>query len=155
MVSSKLKQMIANNVGVKYLSNLKMVLCTLCNYHLTANLCANLGIHLKSQKHLDNVKTDLDSNHQDNFVNRDFNKAFTKALIESGIPLNVVDKKPFRQFFETYLGKILPRANTLRQIYMPKIYQDTIDAIKKRIFGQKVYIQIDETRDKQRCMIKF
>lgn len=148
-ITKELVQMIVKNVGI--VQKLNMVVCILCNYRIDGNFTSRLRQHIKTKKHQDNVRIHNSLINHDGFVDyRDFNKSLTKALIQSGIPLNVVNKKPFRDFFKNCLGKILPKANNLRDNYLPKIYQDTIGAIRNKIFGHKVFIQIDETRDTRR-----
>lgn len=76
-----------------------------------------------------------------------FSYGLTQALIQSGIGLNIVDLKPFKDFFETQCGRQFPARTTLRKNYLQKVYEDNMQQIKNAIKNECLYFVIDESRD--------
>ena len=62
------------------------------------------------------------------------------------IPLNNVNKEPFKDFFKKYTGRSLPDQSTLRKYYVSSIYEKTMKELRKAS-GQKLWVSIDETTD--------
>ena len=82
-----------------------------------------------------------------------FNKDLCTALISSDIPINKLSTRTFSSFLEKYTGHKIPDQTTIRKYYVKGIYDATIDVIRKKADGKKIWISIDETTDVQRRYI--
>ena len=148
-----LKKLIESDINIIEKNN--EIHCLCCDYVIKNNKTHKLRIHLETKKHSNNNKTHNNMKYISIEEKSKFNYDLTKTLIESGIALNVVNKKPFINFFEKHFGKKLPCAFSLMGKYLNEIYQDKISKIRSEIMNKKLYFILDETRDKKRYIYKI
>jgi hypothetical protein len=74
---------------------------------------------------------------------------FVQAFMSANIPLEKVDNSTMISFFEKHVkgGGGIPKANTLREVYVSKIYTQQHEALKEKLAQQKVVVIADETTD--------
>lgn len=70
-----------------------------------------------------------------------------RMMVSANIPLNKLNNKEFREFLEKYTQQHIPSESTLRQYYVPKLYDENMKQIRNSIIGNKIWISIDETTD--------
>jgi hypothetical protein len=149
-----LKQILSENQDV-ILKN-KNLYCHSCEITIdckTKHQTTRLSKHLKSKAHCDNKKLKkkknvfIDEALENNKTKNLFNFELTKALLQSGVGLNIVNSPPLKSFLETQMGKKLSDASTLRKNYLNDVYNEAINRIKQKIKDESLYFIIDETRD--------
>ena len=65
----------------------------------------------------------------------------------AGIPLEKVDKLQKWLRENCHEGGFIPKSDTLRREYLPKLFEDHINQLKEYFCGKRVSIIIDETTD--------
>ena len=72
-----------------------------------------------------------------------------ESFRSANIPIEKLDNPKLREFFQNSVkgGGSLPNANTLRQIYMEKVYNQQRNEILKKLADQKIAVILDETTD--------
>ena len=139
------------------------VKCKFCGIQVPHLKKSSVLQHLKTKKHGENKDrferraipgTSNDSNedevqHQPPASNKDkaFNKELCEVMIAADIPLNKLESKPFSSFLEKISGQKLLDQSTLRKYYVADIYRETIDFLRKKVDGKKLWISVDETSD--------
>jgi len=68
-------------------------------------------------------------------------------MLAANIPLNKLSNPQFRSFLEKYTGKDDPVEFTLRLGYIDQCYMDTMNEIRKKVNGKKIWISMDEATD--------
>lgn len=77
----------------------------------------------------------------------EFNKDLCKTLLAANIPINKLNNPFFRSFLEKYTHKNIPSVSLMRKTYVNECFNDTMNSIRKEVFGNKIWISIDETTD--------
>jgi len=72
-------------------------------------------------------------------------------MLAANIPLNKLSNHQFRSFLEKYTMKDTPVESTLRLGYVDKCYIETVNEIKKKVEGKKIWISMDEATDVEVC----
>lgn len=77
--------------------------------------------------------------------------ATTKAFMAANIPLEKLDTPALREWFTTYVEGAgdMPKAEALRQNYVPLVHEEQVEQIKQCLRGKKVAVFCDETTDKK------
>lgn len=76
-----------------------------------------------------------------------FNSKLTKALLFSDIPISKLRQPAFKEFLEWASGCTIPSTTTIRQNYMPNLYEDEIRKLQTRFKGQRIWVGLDELTD--------
>lgn len=79
---------------------------------------------------------------------------FTKALVEADIPIEKAPK--LAVFLQKYCkqGGSLPAPSHLRSDYLPELFPQYVEDIKRAVEGKAVYVLLDETTDAcGRCVL--
>nr|CAD7431757.1 unnamed protein product [Timema monikensis] len=75
----------------------------------------------------------------------------TKTFMEANIPIEKLDHPSIRCWMDKYVkgGGDLPRAETIRSVWIPEVNQSQEDNIKDNVKNQQVAILCDETTDRK------
>lgn len=162
--AESISDLLAKNIGGGvFRRQADTVFCKVCIKRLNTITKYTLENHIKTQVHENLVKRREQQQRQidsDGFVlssETDIGKALsqstfmhdvTKAFITADIPLNKMNSHALRQLFEKYTKFNLPSESMARQFIMPKIYDQTIESTKQQLAGKKIWVSIDETRDR-------
>jgi len=76
-----------------------------------------------------------------------FNFDLCKALVQSDIPLNKLQKDGFRTFLEKYCNRRVPDESTLRKNYVTAVFKESVQKIKKLVGNNNIWFTVDETTD--------
>ena len=80
----------------------------------------------------------------------EFNMDLTEFLVHMNIPFDRISRPEAKRFFDKYLNKYkLPEESTLRKGYLKPLYLKTIEKIREEIKDNYIWIQTDESTDKQ------
>lgn len=77
----------------------------------------------------------------------EFHKDLAKWLISANIPFHVLQNESTKEFIEKYTQFKCPDESTVRKNYLQPLYDDTMDAVRKKIGDNSIYIIADETTD--------
>jgi len=79
-------------------------------------------------------------------------------FVKANIPLKKVSHPVVLSFFErkVFTTEPMPSETTLRQKYVPELYKEKIDELRKKADGKYIWGSIDETTDEeQRHVVNF
>ena len=76
-----------------------------------------------------------------------FNRKLCNSLIASDIPLNKLSSPPFAAFLEEISGHRVTDQSTLRKYYVKDLYDEKLAALRRKAYGQKIWVSLDETTD--------
>lgn len=140
------------------------IFCRVCIKRLTSTKKSSLDAHVNTdyhknmlgrkqlqQKQLDGDGFFLNANRSESIEKLSqitFMNDLTKMMISSDIPLNKLNSPSFRKIFEKYTGFNPPSEPMARQFVLPKLYDEQFTATKSELAGKKLWISIDETRDR-------
>lgn len=136
--------------------------CLLCNCNVNGHTNWNVKQHMKTDKHLKaaaksgkNVQTLLTEFEQPQPTN-EFNADLCRTFLEANIPLKKVGHPSIVQFLEKYTNKTMPSESTIRQKYVPLLYDETIETLRDKAANKYIWASIDETTDsEQRLVVNF
>ncbi|XP_072178106.1 uncharacterized protein [Diadema setosum] len=162
----------ANQYPNDFYADGKVMFCKFCSHSVDFVRLDTVKDHLQSKKHIKNKESSLSapgsscqsqSNTKrqktlDSLVkSKDLREAFildfVKMCTMADIPLNKVEK--LRPFVEKHCsqGGALPKAETLRNVYIPRQFEIHFEALKETVKDEKVSIIADETTDIRDCSI--
>lgn len=81
-----------------------------------------------------------------------FNMEMCKMFIEANIPLKKVAHPSVVHFFETFTKNTMPCETTLRQKYVPILYENS-SMMRKKVEDKYIWVSIDESTDVQQRMV--
>ena len=76
-----------------------------------------------------------------------FHADLCSFFMKCDIPLNNVNKEACKEFMKKYTGRSVPDQSTLRKYYVSEIYNKTMKELRRKAFGQKLWVSLDETTD--------
>ena len=141
----------------EYNSVTKKFWCKPCEKAISADQKSQLKQHRESEKHRSNsslkrklVQPQLSFNDPKKVCTREekIGQDLCTALLAANIPIQKVEVPKFREFLEENIGFVMPSVNTIRQKYVPKVYENAFESIKKDLEGKNIWMSIDETTDK-------
>lgn len=141
----------------------RMVLfCTYCNCSVAATKIFNVKQHLETAKHKEAAEnrnpkqtqtlvTEYQAKEQNTFA-----MDLCEAFIEANIPLKNISYPSLKKFLGKYTNEPLPCESTLRQRYVPCLYEKVLKDLKEKAKSEYIWISVDETTDsEQRLVINF
>jgi len=102
----------------------------------------NVKQHLNSQRHLGKASNPNKRKSTENLstlctpakaVATDFLMRLTLAFMFADIPLEKLKNDVFRDFLIDFTGQNIPTPTTLRQNYVPKIYEQTLNKVRQAL----------------------
>ncbi|OXA41172.1 CGG triplet repeat-binding protein 1, partial [Folsomia candida] len=117
---------------------------------------SQLEQHIRTTKHQNLAKKfTLDPQRQillneavESNSNRPFYKDMCYAFVSAGIPWKKLQNSALENFLEKYTGRSIPDQSTLRKNYLPTIYVEAIEKIRRDVGTNPIWVSIDETTDK-------
>ena len=131
-----------------------VLFCEACRISLAAGKKDTLVDHFKSQKHQQSLSKPVPPARQIALPNtrtlevrQDFVLDFVRMMASANIP---IERAPLMAPFlikHCANGGALPQASALRARYLPKVFEDHLQALKQALAGKEVFVVIDETTD--------
>jgi hypothetical protein len=141
-----------------------VVFCRVCSTRLMSARKSSLDAHVDTDNHKKMLKRDKMLQKQldgDGYVlngtekepvealtQSSFMSELTQMMISCDIPLNKLNSRCYRNFFEKYTKFNPPSEPMARQFILPKIYEESFVSTKCELARKKLWISIDETRDR-------
>lgn len=134
-----------------------ILFCNYCNISVEWRQKSTVDNHCKSQKHISSVKSheDKSKSQQLTFASTQTAAESKKQLIEelieafsiADIPLEKVNS--LLPFFKKHIknGGSIPQAPTLRQLYLPNVFDKHYQSLRSFFDSKPVAIIMDETTD--------
>jgi Protein of unknown function (DUF 659) len=127
--------------------------CQPCSQEVGASKRFQVTRHLETAKHKAAVQRQLKgkqllvSSRIGNSKLSQFSMDLCSAFVAADIPLTKLEHPKLRSFLETYCKEPIPQQTTLRKAYIDRIYEETMERIRKTVENKKIWISIDETID--------
>jgi hypothetical protein len=135
-----------------------ILFCNYCNISVDWKRKSTVDNHCKSQKHISHIKSHEKTQNNNTQLTLSSTQAATEAkkqliedLIEAfataDIPLEKVNS--LLSFFKKYIknGGSIPQAPTLRQNYLPNVFDKHLQSLKLLFDSKPVAVIMDETTD--------
>jgi hypothetical protein len=129
--------------------------CNFCEKQVNADSRSQVTQHVATAKHIkcatlkkpeQRLLTNLEEN-KPGPANSEFFQDISRAFIAADIPLNKLQHPVLREILEKYTKLPIPDESTVRKNYLPKVYLETINKIRKEIGEHAIWVTIDETTD--------
>lgn len=164
-ISAFYRRMVKEYPGVFKTDN-TVLFCLLCESDINARQLFQVKQHLSTGKHLAQVaKKDQRANtSQNQALITEFNQVkvkpfeldLAKCFLNANIPLFKIRNEHVVNFLEKYTSKPIPSESLLRSKYVPLIYDECIQKMKKIAEGKYLWVSLDETTDcEQRYVVNF
>ena len=133
-----------------------VVTCNACLTSLTNPRKFTLEQHVKTNKHKESLRLkevaafrmeELRSAAETGSRRSPFYVALCEALVKADIPFEKLLNDAFKNFLETWTSQHVPAPTTLRDAYVPAIYEEVVENIRQSIGANQIWISIDETTD--------
>lgn len=86
----------------------------------------------------------------------EFNMDITKWFLEANIPLHKISHPSTKFFMEKYMKFSAPSDSAIRQNYVPVLYEEILNKLRKLAATKYIWVSVDETTDvEQRYIINF
>lgn len=136
--------------------------CLMCERGIDASKKSLFVQHWATKDHGDNCEkkalkgeenNNMDNNSQQQMLTemdsskKQYSMLVVKAWTSANIPYNALNNKHVRKLLATNSNGIVPSESSVRQTYMPRLYDETIDMIRKELKGKKIWCSIDEASD--------
>lgn len=147
-----------------------VLFCLMCDIRVSIKQLSQAKQHISTQKHQDaidrksgGVKSSsqslLTTLHETVDKNRDaseFALDLAKCFLESNIPLHKISHPSVANFIEKHTKYAVPSETSLRQKYLPVLYDECIEKMKKIAANNFIWCSIDESTDsEQRFVANF
>lgn len=134
-----------------------ILFCNYCGTRVSSDRRFTVEQHLKTAKHVRSAtskkKIKIHSPQLVSFITASNKSPFytdmCRAFLAANIPLNSVSNTVFRNFLTKYTGKEIPDEFTLCNNYLTDCYEETLMHIRNEVFGNKIWVSIDETTDSE------
>lgn len=132
--------------------------CNYCDCSLTGNKLSNVKQHFDTAKHKKAVENKKQSNEPKQTLLTDhqlpqqintFNMDLCKTFLEANIPLKKVSHPSVVKFLEQYTGKTMPSESSLRQKYVPILFNEKLEKLRQKAKDKFIWTSIDETTDSE------
>lgn len=130
------------------------LVCKICNKKVNSKKKYFVTQHIGSENHQKRLQLSVESEEPSDEPSaglssreRQFSMDLCRALVKSNIPLHKVQNKSFKDFLEKYCKEFVPDHSTLRKTYLKKLYDETIENIRRSISEDNIWVSIDETTD--------
>lgn len=127
------------------------LLCRCCEVKVDHSRRSSVVQHLKTEKHARAAKQLVHENRKtaelERFAARDstFDADLCDAMVSADIPVEKLSDPVFRNFLENYTGHAVPAESALRDRFVDDRYGRTMDRIRRRVTGCKIWVSVDET----------
>lgn len=138
-----------------------VLFCNFCNSSVNASKMFTVKQHLQTTKHKEAEEKRKHGNtgnqaliSEYNIQPKDtFSMELCETLIKANIPIKKVSQIHFRKFLEKYTHRPMPCESTVRQHYVPILYNKCINDLRAKAENKYIWISIDETTDPDQRLI--
>lgn len=140
--------------------------CLLCDCKVSAKKLFQVKQHIDSDKHKSAQKRNNENAERpknqtliQNFQAKPgpklsaFNLDLCQTLLEANIPLFKVNHPSVVKFVEKYTKHTTPDHTTLRNSYVPCLYDKMIEKLRSKAAGKRIWVSLDETTDVEQRMV--
>lgn len=139
--------------------------CIFCEQKVNATRMSQVTQHLSTKTHMENGDKKKSNNlPQQSLVSdfaapskgpqlKEFHMDLCKMLIGANIPVYKVTHPSVVAFIEKHTKEKVPSDTTLRENYFPKLYNDTIEKLRSKVVGKKIWVSLDESTDVEHRMV--
>lgn len=147
----------------------QILFCNFCESSLAgATKLSHVKQHMSSDKHKAKVegrngastsassRQTLITEHQQSSVqpkNDEFNADLCRMFLEANIPLKKISHSTVVNFMEKYTGENMPSESTLRQKFVPNLYNDCMQTLREKVKNRSIWVSIDETSDSESRLV--
>lgn len=135
-----------------------VLFCIKCNCPVPSKKLSSVKAHLETKKHTDaeelreknqgraQTQTLLTEHQKPQTINP-FNMDLCRTFLEANIPLKKITHPSVIEFIQKYTNNTLPSETTLRQKYVPILYNKCIEDLRAKVGNKYIWVSIDETTD--------
>lgn len=130
------------------------IFCEVCSKSFPNPRKFNLDQHIETAKHKRalSLKENSQAKRQEVMAlapsrRSQFVAELCEAFVKADIPLDKVRNAWLKKFLETWTSQHIPSPTTLRETYVPTLYEETLEEIRSSIGNSKIWVSIDETTD--------
>lgn len=162
-------RIIRENPGTFRTDN-SILFCSYCEHALPgASKTSHVKQHINSEKHKkkvderNNPSTSGSSARQTLLVEHqqprpelkinELSMDLCKTFMEANIPLKKTSHPSVVKFHGKYTGKTMPSESTLRQKYVPILYDECMKNLRKKVQENYIWVSIDETTDVENRLV--
>lgn len=162
----------ANTYPNEFRADDSVLFCKMCDIAVTASQKSQVEQHRKTGKHVssitrknktgDNKNQTLLTTMKNDIADTDrnaveFQKDLTKAFAQANIPFHKITHPAIKELFEKHTKKYaLPSVFTLRNKYLPQLFDETVTKMKQIAADQFIWVSLDESTDcEQRYVVNF
>lgn len=154
-ITSSRLQSYVNEFGTGIFStDRKILFCKVCNTKISSEKRFSVTQHIATEKHRTAAKHAEEKKNktqqflfQNSSSKSSFKNDLCKAMLSANIPFNKLSNPHFKNFLEKYTSEVIPDQTTLRKSHVDSCYQETIEKIRDKVVGKKIWVSIDETTD--------
>lgn len=144
-----------------------VLFCLQCEVPIKATQIFQVKQHVVTQKHIEakqgkekKCSQTLVTQFQDKSPSGSkisyFNTRLTKTFLRTGVPLHKISHPDMRTFIEEFTSFAAPSVSALRKVYVPNLYNECLDKLRKKAADNYIWITLDETTDsEQRYVVNF
>lgn len=147
-----------------------VLFCTYCNEQVTASKIFQVKQHIGTSKHETAAKRKKEGEKKQSLLTEfqqcnlqqqqpkinQFSLDLCKSFLEANIPLKKVSHPSIIRFMEEYTKNTMPSESSLRQKYVPMLYDKCLENIRAKIKNKYIWVSLDETTDvKQQMVVNF
>nr|XP_057913311.1 uncharacterized protein LOC131107370 [Doryrhamphus excisus] len=143
-----------------------MLFCTFCQHSVDWKRKNTCDDHLLSKSHLKKKETHsanasrqprqtcVTASFKSADLRKDFVEDFVSMCAEADIPLEKLGKiRPFLVKHCKQGGALPENASSLRQLHLPRVFEQHISSVLQKIRGKKLSVVVDETTDARDCSV--
>lgn len=168
--SSELLQRVVEKYPTQFRCDQRVLFCLLCDSNVSVQQMFQVEQHIATQKHKlaiqrksggekSGSQTLLTTLHETTDRNRnasEFAMDLAKCFLESNIALHNISHPSVANFIEKHTKYAAPSETALRTKYLPVLYDECIEKMKKIAAGNFIWVSVDESTDsEQRFVANF
>lgn len=139
-----------------------VLFCTICDCKAPATKLSSVKNHLDTGKHKKAAAIKTKCSTSQTLVSsfqrpqpeiNEFHMNLCKAFLEANIPLHKFSNPSIVNLFEKYMNRPVPSENTLRNKYVPILYEQSIADMRAKAANKCIWVALDETTDSEQRFI--
>lgn len=150
---------VVNEYPKEFRCDKSVLFCLLCDTEISAKQIFQVKQHRDTKKHLNAIqrKTGESSSqsllttlHETADRNRkisEFTMDLTRCFLEANIPLHKIAHPSMVKFVEKHTKHASPSESSLRSKYLPVLYDECLEKMKRIAVGNFIWVSIDESTD--------
>lgn len=136
--------------------------CIVCDCKAPAIKLSSVKDHLDSKKHIKATGIRSKSTKNQTLVTsfqtsqaevNAFHMDLCKSFLEANIPRHKISHASVVELFEKYMNRPIPSENTLRNKYVPILYDRSIADMRAKAANKCIWVSLDETTDSEKRFV--